>query len=78
MGRHVDRKFIVFFFIHSYYLDRQKHYFSSCCFKCKHRDNILHEIDRWSFYDLNQGHNKWFVIFHKNFDSEITIFSVFI
>ena len=77
MGRYVDRKFIAFF-IYSYYLDRQNHHFSCYCFKCKRLDNILHEIDRWSFYDLNQGHNKWFVIFHKKFDSEITIFPVFI
>ena len=77
MGRHVGRKFIVFL-IRSYYLDRQKHHFSYCCFKCERLDNILHEINRWSFYDLNQRRNKWFVIFHKKFDSKITIFPVFI
>ena len=77
MGRHVDRKFIVFL-IHSYYLDIKSHHFFCCCYKCKRLQNLLDEIDRLSFYDLNQGHNKWFVIFHKKFDSQITIFPVFI
>ena len=77
MGRHVDRKFIVFL-IHSYYLDRKKSSFFYCCYKCKRLQILLDEIDRWSFYNLNQRHNKWFVIFHIKFDSKITIFPVFI
>ena len=77
MGRNVDRKFICFL-VHSYYLDRQNHHFSCCCFKYKRLDNLLDAIDRWSFYELSRGHNKWFVIFHKKFDLKITIFPVFI
>ena len=77
MGRHIDRKFIVFM-VHSYYLDRKSHYFYHSFVKCKRLKNLLHEMVVWSFYDLNQGHNKWFVIFHKKFDSQITLFPVFI
>ena len=77
MGRHIDRKFIVFV-VHSYYLDRKSNHFHYSCFKCKRLHNLLHEINRWNFYDLNRGHNKWFVIFHKKFDSQITTFLVFI
>ena len=78
MGRHVDRRFICFL-VHSYYLDRQNPHSSRCCFKCERLSNLLHEMGRWSFYDLNQEHNKWFVIFHKKkCDSQIAIFPVFI
>ena len=76
MGRHVDRKFIVFM-VYSYYLDRKSH-FRCSCFKCKRLSNLLHEMDRWSFYDLNLGHNKCFLIFHKKFDLQVTLFPVFI
>ena len=76
MGRHVDRKFVVFM-VHSYYLDRKSHHFRCSCFKCKRLSNLLHKMDRWSFYDLNQGHNKWLLIFHKKFDSQVTLFPVF-
>ena len=78
MGRYVDRKFVVFT-VHSCYLDRKSHHFYCSCFKCKHLSNLLHEMDRWSFYDLNQRRNKWLLIFHKKkFDSQVTLFPVFI
>ena len=39
MGRHCDRKFIVFL-IHGYFRDRKNHHFSCCCLKCKRLNNI--------------------------------------
>ena len=77
MGSHVDRKFIVYM-IQSYDLDRKSHHFYCCCFKCKPLSNLLNELDRWIFNGLNKGHNKWFMIFHKTFDSKITLFPVFV
>ena len=77
MGRHVDRKFIIFL-IKGYYKDRKNHQYLCCYFKCKRLANILHEIDQWSFCDLNKGHNKWFLILHNKFDPKVTLFPVFI
>lgn len=65
MGRHVDRKFVVFM-VHSYYLDRKIHHFFCSCFQCKCLQSLLDEIDKWGFYELNKGHKKWFVFFQKS------------
>ena len=78
MGRHVDRKFILFYFFFNYYEQNKNHHSLCCCFKCKRLANILYEIDRWSFHDFNKTHKKWFVILHKKLDPKITIFPVFI
>ena len=77
MGRHVDRAFICFL-IKLYYLDKQNHYKFCHCVICKRLENLLNEIDRWSFYDLNGFHDKWFIISREKFDCQITVFPVFI
>ena len=77
IGRHVDRKFIVHL-IKGFYKKKKNHHSLCDCFKCKRFVNILQEIERWSFYDLNRTHNKWFVIVHNKYDPEITIFLDFI
>ena len=76
MGRHAHQECVVFM-IHRYYLDQKSHHFRCSCFKWKRLSNLLHEMDRWSFYDLNQGHRKWFLIFHKKVDSQVYIQCLF-
>ena len=46
-------------------------------FICKRLYNLLNEMDKWSFYNLNQFHDKWFIIFHQKYDCQITLFTVF-
>ena len=41
-------------------------------------DNLLSEIERWSFYKLNLFHDKWFISFHQKSDCQFTLFPVFI
>ena len=41
-------------------------------------DSLLNEMDRWGFYDFNVYHAKWFIIFHRKTENQITLFSVFI
>ena len=77
MGRHVDRAFICFL-IRQYYLDKQNQFKFCHCFTCKRLKSHLNEIDRWSFYDLNPFHDKWFIILHRKFVCQITLFPVFI
>ena len=77
MGRHVNRKFLVFM-IHSYYLSRKDHYFCRVCYKCRRLTNLINELDKNNFYTSNLKHKKWFVIFHHKLDSKITAFPVFI
>ena len=77
MGRHADRAFICFLIRH-YYWDKQNHCQICHCFICKRLKSLLNEIDRWNFYDLNRFHDKWFLIFHRKFDCQITLFPVFI
>ena len=55
-------------------MERKNHHCFCHCLKCKRFKNILQEIKRWRFYDLNKTHDKWFVIIHKY---KITIFPVF-
>lgn len=74
MGRHVNRKFILFL-IRGYNRERKNHHYSCCCLNCKRFKNISQEIKQWSFYDSNNTHDKWFVIIHKY---KITNFPVFI
>ena len=61
MGRHVDRAFI-HFLVRQYCIDKKNHKFF--CFKCKCLDSLLNEMHKWSFHNLNQFHDKWFIIFH--------------
>ena len=75
MGRHVNRRFICFL-IHQYYHNTQKHHKFCLCSSCKSLGNLLDEMARWNFYDLNRFHDKCFIIFHKN--KKITLFPVFI
>ena len=35
-------------------------------------------MEKWSFHDLNQIHDKWFIVFHREYDCQIIIFPVFI
>ena len=35
-------------------------------------------MDRWSFYDLNRFHDKWFIIFHRKFDCQISLLFQFL
>ena len=77
MGRHVDREFIVSS-VKQFYFDRQEHYKFCSCYNCKCLDSLLNEMDRWDFYDLNVFHDKWFIIFHRKTEYQITLFPVFI
>ena len=76
MGRHVNRQFICSF-VHQYYHNKQKHHKFCFCSSCKSLGNLLDEMDRWDFYDLNGFHDKWLIIFHKK-NKKITLFPVFI
>ena len=77
MGRHVNRKFVVFM-LHSYYLVRKSHYSDCFCYKCQRHQNLLYEIEKYNFYTSNAKHDKWFIIFHKKYSYEVTLFPVFI
>ena len=74
MGRHVDKKFVVFI-VHSYYLDRKSHHFFCSC--SLFLQSLLDEMNKLGFYELNKGHKKWFVIFQKS-DWRVTLFLVLI
>ena len=76
MGRHANRRFICSL-IHQYYRNKQKHDKFCFCSSCKSLEYLLDETDRWNFDDLNQFHDKWFIIFHKK-NNKITLFTVFI
>ena len=54
----------------------QKHRKFCFCSSCKSLGNLLDEMNRWNFYDLNGFLDKWFILFHKN--KKITLFPVFI
>ena len=30
-------------------------------------------MDKWDFHGLNQFHDKWFIIFHRKYDFQITL-----
>ena len=77
MGRHVDHSFICSL-IKRFYMEKQNHHDSYICYVCKHLISLLNEMERWNFYDLNQFRDKWFIIFHRKYGCEITIFPVFI
>ena len=77
MGRHVDRKFIVFT-LETYYLAQNYHYFDCVCFKCQRFQNLLKQIEKNKFFTSNSKHNKWFIIFHRKLGSKVTLFPVFL
>ena len=54
MGRHVNRKFLIFM-IH---LSRQDHYFRCVCYKCRRLSNLINELDKNNFYTSNLKHKK--------------------
>ena len=54
MGRHVNRKFLIFM-IH---LSRQDHYFRCVCYKCRRLTNLINELDKNNFYTSNLKHKK--------------------
>ena len=57
----------------------RKNYYSNCfCYKCQRFENLLYEIEKYSFYTSNEKHDKWFIIFHKKYSSKVTLFPVFI
>ena len=66
------------FLIRQYYSDKQNHCQFCHCFICKRLKSLLNEMDRWISYDLNSFHDKWFLMFHRKFDCQITLFPVFI
>ena len=76
MGRHVDRKFIVFS-LETYFLAQNNHYFDCVCFKCERLQNLLKQIKKNKFTS-NVKHKKWFIIFHRKLGSKVTLFPVFI
>ena len=77
MGRHVNRSFICSFIkYYQCYHNKRKHKFCFC-FSCKSFRNLLDEIERWNFYDMNRFHDKWFIIFHKK-NKKTTLFPVFV
>ena len=73
MGRHVDHAFI-HFLVRQYYIDKRNHHKFCYCFNCKRLDSLLNEMNKWSFHNLNQFHDKWFIIFHQKYDFQITLF----
>ena len=76
MRRHVNCRFICSL-IQQYYHNKQKHHIFCFCSWCKSLESLLNEMERWTFYDLNRFHDKWFIIFHKK-TKKITLFPVFI
>ena len=77
MGRHVNCNFICCL-VKNYYFEKQNHHKLCQCYNCKHLDVLLSEMERWSFYELNRFNNKWFIIFLRKFECQITLFPVFI
>ena len=77
MRRHVDSAFI-HFLVRQYYIDKRNYHKLFYCFICKRLDNLLNETEKWSFHNLNQFHDKWFIIFHRKYDCQINLFPVFI
>ena len=77
MGIHVDRSFICSL-IKQFYIEKQNHDNSCIYYVCKRLVSLLNEMERLIFYDLNQFHDKCFIIFHRKYDSEITLCLVFI
>ena len=73
MGRHVDHTFI-HFMVRQYYIDKRNHHKFCYCFNCKRLDSLLNEMNKWSFHNLNQFQDKWFIIFHRKYDFQITLF----
>ena len=70
MGRQVNRSFICFL-VKNYYLDKQNYHKLCHCYNCKRLDSLLSQMERWSFYELNRFHDKWFIIFHRKFECQI-------
>ena len=64
MGRHIDRAFI-HFLVRQYYIDKRNHHRFCCCFNCKRLDSLLNEMGKWGFHNLNQFHDKWFILFFQ-------------
>ena len=77
MGRQVDSAFIHFLVIQCY-IDKINHHKLCYCFNCKRLDSLPNEMDKWSFHNLNQFHDKWSIIFHRNYGCQITLFLAFI
>ena len=77
MERHVDCAFI-HFLIKQYYIDKRNHHNFCFCFICKSLTSLRSEMEKWSFHDLNQIHDKLFIVFHREYDCQIIIFPVFI
>ena len=77
MERHVDHSFVCSL-IKQFYMEKQNHHNSCICYVCKRLVILLNEMEKWSFYDLNRFHDKWFIIFHQKYDCEVTLFPVFI
>ena len=77
MRRHVDRAFL-HFLIRQFYIDKRNHHKFCYCFIYKRLDSLFNEMNKWSFRNLNQSHDKWFIIFHRKYDCQITLFPVFI
>ena len=75
MGKYVDQKFVASM-VQFYYNERKNHYHRKC-YKCKHLENLIKQMDKWSFYTLNVHYSKWFFIYNF-FDSKVTLFPVFI
>ena len=57
MGRHIDRAFI-HFLVRQYYIDKKNNHKLCYCVDCKCIDGLLNEMNKWSFHNLNQFHDK--------------------
>ena len=76
MGKYVDREFVASL-VHFYYNARKSHFSNCKCARCKRLQNLLDQMEKWSFYTSNVYHNKWFFIYNLT-DSSVTLFPVFI
>ena len=57
MGEYVDQEFVAAL-VDFYYRDRKNHFYYCSCLKCQRLDNLLNEMQKWSFDTFNIHHNK--------------------
>ena len=76
MGKYVDRNFVVSL-VDFYHRERKSHFYYCSCLKCQCLDNLVNEMEKWSFDTFNIHHNKWFFIYNLH-NSNVVLFPVFI
>ena len=65
MGKYVDRNFVVSL-VGFYYRESKNHYCYCNCLKCQCRNNLVNEMEKWSFDTFNIHHNKWLFIYNSH------------